>query len=307
MLKRLVSICVFCCWVIAGSGQEFNCTVNVQHDKIMGVDGQVFTSMQKAIYDFMNSKKWTTEDFAQNEKIDVKILFNLTSNKLGGDPDSYTATMSIQATRPVYNSAYTTSIVNYVDKDVAFRYTQFSPMRFDDNQVSGTEPLSSNLTALLAYYSYIILALDYDSFAPGGGTALLKKAQNVVNNAPEGKGVSGWKSMESTRNRYWLIDQMLNIRFDDMRKSWYSIHREGLDSMSVKPNEARMRILTTLKRLYQVNKENPSSVYMQFFFSAKTDEIQHLLAQSPKNERPQYITLLNAIDVPNIAKYNSLR
>jgi len=160
---------------------------------------------------------------------------------------------------------------------------------------------------VLAYYTYILLALDYDSFAPSGGTQFLKKAQNVVNNAPEGKGISGWKSVESTRNRYWLVEQMLNTRFQDVRNFWYTMHREGLDSMYTKPVEARNRILANVRKIYQVNRENPNSIILQFMFNAKGNEIISLLTQVPKQERGQYITLLAATDVPNAAKYNALR
>ena len=307
MLKRLLSVVCLICLCIAGRAQEFNCKVTVMHDKITGVDLQVFNDMQKALNEFMNSHKWTTDEFSPTEKIDCSILINLISNKVGGDPEAYTASFSIQATRPVYNASYTSTMVNYVDKDIVFRFSQYNSLRFDDNQVSGTDPMASNLTAIMAYYAYLVLGLDYDSFSPSGGTNFLKKAQNVVNNAPDGKGISGWKSVENTRNRYWIADQLLNTRFQDVRNYWYQMHREGLDSMYAKPNESRTRILVNLKKLYQVNRENPNSIVLQFFFNAKSDELLHLLGQAPKQEKGQYITLLTAMDVPNAAKYNALK
>ncbi len=175
--------------------------------------------------------------------------------------------------------------------------------------VSGIDPMASNITAIMAYYaltSSCWVHSDYDSFSPSGGTNFLKKAQNIVNNAPDGKSVSGWKSVENTRNRYWIVDELLNTRYQDVRNYWYMMHREGLDSMYSKPNEARTRILTNLKKLYQVNRDNPNSIVLQFFFNAKSDEIIHLLAQAPKQERTQYITLLTATDVPNAGKYSAL-
>ena len=307
MLKKFLSFCFIMLLAIAGRGQEFNCRVSIMHDKITGVDAQVFSNMQKAITEFMNSHKWGTDEFETNEKIDCNILINLTANNINADVESYTANMSIQATRPVYNTTYTSKLIDYQDKDIAFKFSPYNPMHFDDNSVTSTDAMSSNLTAILAYYAYIILALDYDSYAPNGGTNYLKKAQAVVNNAPDGKGISGWKPVESTRNRYWIIDQMLNTRFGDVRKFWYTMHREGLDSMYAKPNESRTRILANIKKLYDVNRENPSSAYLQFFFNAKSEELIHLLSATPKNERPQYITLLNSMDVPNSAKYNALR
>lgn len=311
MLKRLLNtcltLCLLCLCTATGYAQELNCKVTVMHDKIQGVEPKVFVDMEKAIRDFMIQHKWSTDEFGPTEKIDCAIFITLTGNKINGDPSAFGATISIQASRPVFNSSYTTSLINFVDKDLVFKFNQFSPVNFDDNQVAGSDALTANLTAVLAYYSYMIMALDYDSFAPEGGTQFLKKAQNVVNNAPDGKGITGWKAMENNRNRYWLVDQMLNNRFGDIRKFWYTMHREGLDSMSIKPVESRTRILVNLKKLFNVNRENPSSIYIQFLFNAKSNEMISLVGQAPKQERAQYITLLTAMDVPNSAKYNALR
>ncbi|MBL7692753.1 MAG: DUF4835 family protein [Flavipsychrobacter sp.] len=310
MLKKLFSaLMILLAAAVPGMAQELNCKVTITRDKITGagVDPQMFTNMQRAIADFMNSHRWTTEEYSASERIECSIFINLVSNNVGGDPYAFTGTFSIQAARPVYNTSYTTNLVNFIDKEFAFKFSPFNPLNFDDNRVNGTDALSSNLTAMLAYYAYIIVGLDNDSFSPNGGTAILKKAQSLVNNAPEGKGIGGWKAIENNRNRYWLIDQMLNQRFQDVRSFWYTMHREGLDSMSMKPTEARTRIMVNIKKLYQVNKENPSSIYMQFLFNAKSDEFIRLLELTPKQERQQYITLLSALDVANSAKYNALK
>jgi Domain of unknown function (DUF4835) len=308
MLRRLFDTLLLCLALCLSAGaQELNCKVTLRHDKITGVDQQVFTNMQNSITELINAHKWTNDEYAVAERIDCSIFINLIGNNVNGDPDAYTATLSIQATRPVYNSSYTTKIIDFVDKDVTFHYSQFSPLHFDDNQITGTDPLSSNLSAIIGYYCYLVLGLDYDSFSPEGGTPFLKKAQNIVNNAPDGKGINGWKSVENTRNRYWIVDELLNNRYNDVRSFWYTMHREGLDSMSVKPNEARERILTSVRKLYNVNRDNPSSILLQFVFDAKADEFQHLLAGVPKNERGQYATMLSSLDVPNAAKYNALK
>jgi hypothetical protein len=307
MLKKLLSIALLCCFGVASYAQELNCKVVVMHDKITGVDNQVFVDMQRGLNEFINNRKWTTDEFNSTEKIDCNFLINLTGNKVNGDPDTYTGTLSIQAARPVYNSSYVTTTVNYVDKDVTFKFSPFIQLRFDDNAVSGTDPIASNITAILAYYAYVILGFDYDSFSPSGGSNYFKKAQNIVNNAPEAKGVAGWKAVENNRNRYWLVDQALNPRFQDVHSFWYTMHREGLDSMAQKPNESRTRILVNIKKLFQVNRENPNSALMQFILNAKSDEFLKLVAAAPKIERPQYITLLSALDVPNAAKYNALK
>jgi hypothetical protein len=307
MLKKLFSFIIACAaGILPAFAQELNCKIVVMHDKITGVDAQVFTAMQRSLNDFMNTHKWTTDDYGTAEKIDCNILIALTG-RISGDDNGFSATLSIQSTRPVYNSSYTSPIINYVDRDVAFDYSQFSPLQFDDNRVSGTNSMESNLTALLAYYSYMIIALDYDSFAPLGGTVYLKKAQNVVNNAPENGNIKGWKAVDGTHNRYWLTDQLLNTRFQDVRSYWYTLHREGLDNMYTKPDDARNKIFAGVTKLSDVNKENPGSLLIQFFFNAKGNEMLSLLSGLPKDKRGPYITMLSALDVPNAAKYNSLK
>lgn len=306
MRKKLFSVIILFICSLSVTAQELNCKVTVLHEKITGVDPAVFTAMQRQLTEFMNSHKWTTDDFAVSEKIECSFLINLTS-RISGDNDGFNATIGIQATRPVYNSSYTTSTVNYVDKDVVFHFSQFNPLQFDDNSVTGSDPLASNLTALMAYYAYIIIGLDYDSFSLMGGTVYFKKAQNIVNNAPEGKSIPGWKAVDGTHNRFWLVDQLLNSRFDEVRKYWYTMHREGLDNLYTKPVEGRQKILAGIQRLYAVSKENPNSILMQFFFNAKCDEYVKILSQVPANDRAPFITLLTQIDVADANKYNSIK
>lgn len=292
---------------ISGSrAQELNCKVSIRHDRILNVDQQVFTDMEKAIANFVNTRKWTTDDFGPQEKIDCTIMFNLTA-KLDGIQDGYEATMNIQATRPVFNTGFSTSLVNFVDKEANFKFNQFSPLVFDDNRVSSSgEAITDNLTATLAYYVYIILGLDYDSFSMNGGNLYFKKAQNIVNNAPEGKGVRGWKAVDGTKNRYWLAEQILNPRFTDFHKYWYTMHRLGYDQYYDKPIEARKNILSGISTLQKLNRDNPNAILVQFFFNAKSTELLNLLGDMPAADRQQYITLLSQADVTNAQKYQNL-
>ncbi|MEI8280760.1 MAG: DUF4835 family protein [Bacteroidota bacterium] len=308
MLKKLFSVIGFCCMTsVLGYAQELSCKVKILHEKITGVDQQVFTAMERGLTEFLNARKWGTDEFDATERIEVNILINIISKFGASDPDGYNATMSIQASRPVYNSSYSSPLINYLDRDFAFHFSQYTQLSFDDNRVSGTNPLESNLTAVMAYYAYLILGYDYDSFAPSGGTAFFKKAQNVVNNAPEqGKDIVGWKAVEGNRNRFWLIDQILSPRFIDMRGFWYSMHREGLDLMYTKPIESRQKILSGIPKLSQVQKDNPSAFIIQFFFNTKSDELTHILAQAPKEDKQKYVPMLSAMDVPNASKYNAL-
>lgn len=308
MLKKLFSIIILSClFVSAGMAQEINCKLKVQAPSIQGVDKEVFRSMEKALSDFVNTRKWTADAYMPNEKIDCNIMLNLTK-VLNVNDGSFEATLNIQASRPVFNSSYTSPTINYVDREVRFRFNQFAPLQFDDNRVSGNDPLASNLTAVIAYYIYIVIGLDYDSFSPNGGTDYFKKAQNIVNNAPEqGKDINGWKAVEGNKNRYWIVDQMLSPRFNEIRKVWYSMHREGLDNMYNKPEESRKAVLDGISKLVQVNKENPSSILIQFFFNAKSSELMSILTQTPKTERSTYISMLQQVDVTNAQKYANLK
>lgn len=290
---------------VTANAQELNCKVRVMRDKIQGVDREVFTNLERSITEFLNTRKWTPDPFSPNEKIECNILINVTKRI---EDDAYEATLNIQATRPVFNSSYTSTIINFIDKDFKFRYSQYTPIQYDDNRVSGNDPLASNLTATLAYYIYLILGLDYDSFQQEGGTEFFKKAQNIVNNAPEQRNViEGWKAVESNRNRFWIIDQILSPRFVTLRQVWYRMHREALDNMYTKPEASRKIILDDIIKLSQLQKDNPGAILLQFFFNAKSDEMLSVLAQVPKEQRNIYIAMLQQIDVPNAQKYNALK
>ncbi len=310
MNRKLYRICILGALLISGalqaSAQELNAKVKVMHEKITGVDPQVWTSLERSVSDFLNTRKWTGDDFSSTERIECNFLINVTARN-EKDPDMFTATLSVQATRPVYNSGYNSPTINTIDRDFAFRFTQYNALTFDDNRVSGADALAANLTAVLAYYAYLIIGLDYDSYSPNGGTAILKKAQNVVTNAPEDGAIKGWKAFEEKRNRYWIIDQLLSPRFASFRTAWYTIHREGLDIMWNKPAEGRAKVLSTLATLQQIMRDNQQSTLVQAFFNAKSDEITRIVMQGNKDERTQYLSLLSQIDLVNANKYNNLK
>jgi hypothetical protein len=305
-MKKLCFVLLFFLSQNSLWGQEINCKVSIRRDAITNIDQQVFVDMERAISTFINNRKWTTDDYAVHEKIDCTILFNLRA-KLDKTADGYEATMNIQATRPVFNTNYNTSLINFVDKEANFKFNQFSPLVFDDNRVSSSgDAITDNLAATLAYYMYIVLGLDYDSYAMNGGNIYYKKAQNIVNNAPEGKGVNGWKAVEGTKNRFWLIEQMLNPRFLDFHKYWYTMHRLGFDAYYDKPVEARRNILGGIPTLQKLNRDNPNAILVQFFFNAKSTELINLLSDMPVADRQQYITQLSQADVTNAQKYQNL-
>ncbi len=286
--------------------QELNCRVEVIHDRIQNVDPKVFQSLQLALNEFMTNRKWTNDQYKQIEKIDCSFLLNLTARS--GSDNVYRANLNIQASRPVFNSTYNTSLVNFLDREIIFRYEESQTLQYDDNRITGSDAMVSNLTAIFAYYAYLIIGLDYDSFSPKGGEEFLKKAQYIVNNAPEeGSNIKGWKPSEGNRNRYWLIEQLLNPRFKDFRPYWYTYHRRGLDMMGEQPEEGRKNILEGVPVLTKINNENPTSYLLQFFFNAKSGEFVNILAQTPKEQRKDYPEQLSKMDVPNTPKYRAIK
>jgi hypothetical protein len=287
--------------------QDLNATVDVTYDRIQNVDPKVFESLKKSLREFLNNRKWTTDNIKAAERIDCSFLLTITDKT--ADVNVFKATLNIQSARPVFSSGYNSPMVNYVDRDIVFRYDQGQTLTFDDSRVTGTDDgLTSNLTAIFAYYTYVIVGLDYSSFSLRGGDDYFKKAQNVVANAPEdNKSIKGWQASESNRNRYWLMDQILNPRFSDFWPYFYNYHRKGLDMMSSKPDDARKVILDGIPTLTKVNNENPSSVLFQFYFNAKSTEFQNVLMQTAVADRKDYVDQLCKMDVPNTSKYRSIK
>ncbi len=293
-------------WCLCSStilvAQEFNGRVIIMSDQIAGVDPNIFRTMEQDATKFINTRKWTSDQFETKEKIDC-IFTIILSKQIDGVEGGFAGRLSLQSSRPVYNTSYSSSLTNYTDRDFAFKYIQFQPFDFNDNRVNGNEALVSNLTAVLAYYCYIMLGLDYDSFSPKSGTEFFNKALNIVNNAPEDKNISGWKAMENQRNRFWLIDQMLNTRFAPMRDAFYQYHRQGLDLMESDPENARKNIYATFTTLQQVNTENPASIWMQFLFNAKSEEIRNIVSAASFADRQRLVPILSQLDVTNASKY----
>lgn len=293
---------LFCCRPV--QAQEIRANVSVVAGQVQGVDKKIFTTLQNSIREFLNNRHWANDAFTPAERIECNFLLNVTGTS---GADSYKATLTIQATRPVFNSSYVTSLLNIQDNNVVFRYVEFQQLEYSDTRIVGNDPLSSNLTAILAYYVNVILGLDYDSFSPRGGDVYFKKALNIVNNAPDGKDISGWKAFEGNRNRYWLQDNLLNAKFLQFHDVMYQYHRQGLDVMYDDVNKGRATILNCLNMLFSIHQDIPNSMLMQTFFSAKGDELQKLFSKAMPQERSRAAELLSQMDVPNAQKYQQMK
>jgi hypothetical protein len=294
MILRSIVILSLAFFSLFANGQELNCQVTINTQQIQGtVQKQIFEQMQKAIYDFMNNRRWGNDVYTAQERVDCSILINVTQS-IG--TDEYLGTIQIQSRRPIYKSSYFAPLFNYIDESFQFKFQQFSQLEFNDNN------FQNNLTSVLAFYAYVVLAFDYDSFSPLGGAAYWQKAQQVVQNAqttPE----KGWKSTDGNKNRYWLIENQMQPLFQGIRDCTYKFHREGLDIMSEKPTEGRAKVLSALELLVPVYDNRPASFNMQLFFNAKGDEIVNIFSQASAEEKTKAVELLMKIDPANTTKY----
>lgn len=268
------------------------------------VDKKVFGTMQTALINFINNRKWSDETYQAFEKIKCNFLLNL--DQYVGD-NVYKATLTVQAARPIYNTQYESPVINFRDNDIVFRYVEFAPIEFNENRVQGSEPLAANLTAVLAYYVNLILGMDADSFAPRGGDPFFQKAQNIVNNAPESRDITGWKTFDGLRNRYRLIENLTDTRYNLMHDAIYTYYRSGLDQFYDNADEGRTGVLNALNYLSTLNQDNPGSMGMQFFFSGKSTELVKLFSKATPDVRQRARDLLVKLDVTNVSAYNDLK
>ena len=215
----------------------------------------------------------------------------------------YKASLTVQAARPIYNSSYVSALINYMDADLTFRYAEYQPIEFNENRVQGSDALASNLTATLAYYVNVILGLDYDSFSPKGGDAFFQKANNIVNNAPDGRGISGWKAFDGPRNRYWLVENMTNSRYTIMHDVYYNYYHLGMDKLYEDENASRAEVMNVLNLLNNFINDNPNKMISQFFFQGKATELIKIFLKAPPQDKARASEMLQRLDITNASKY----
>ena len=294
---KYIFILIFC-YSSAVIAQELNCQVNVASPQIQGTtEKQIFEQLQKAIFEFMNNTKWTKDNYTTSERIDCSILINITQ-KLG--VDEYKATIQVQSRRPVFKSSYFSPAVNYIDENFTFKFQQFQQLEFNLNTYS------TNLTSVLSFYAFIILANDYDTFSNLGGTEYFQKAQIIVANA-QSSGEIGWKSQETNKNRYWIPENALQPVFIPIRECMYKYHRLGLDIMFDKPDEGRSEILKSMDLLVGVYKNRPATFIMELFFNAKADEIVNIFSKGLPDEKTKVVQTLTTVDPANTTKWYKIQ
>lgn len=261
--------------------QELNCTVEVNTDKIAGTDKNVFTTLQSAITEYMNNTQWGNAQFLANERIECKLF--LTVNSYEGT--TMKCDLQVQSLRPVYNSSYTTTLINFKDTNVEFDYQENEPLIYSENT------MESNLTAILNFYAFLILAVDFDSFSPNGGDLYFEKANNVVTMA-QSSGESGWKAFEDNKNRSAVLSAFTDKATSSIRTLMYNYHRKGLDEMVLSPDKGKAVITESLGILKSIYDVAPMSVVLSMFKDAKLDELVNVYSKSNVSERQAVYELL---------------
>jgi len=304
-MKKLVLFLSVALFMNAVHGQELQAKLSVLSNRVSTqVDKKVFQTLQGALTTFLNNRKWSNGTYQAQEKIKCNFLLNI-DQELG--QNVYKATLTVQAARPVYGTSYESPLINFQDNDVVFRYVEFQPIEFNENRIQGNDPLAANLTAVLAYYVNVILGLDHDSFAPRGGEAFFQKAQQIVNNAPESRDISGWKPFDGVRNRFRLIENLTDNRFSQVHDAIYTYYRGGMDQLVENEEAARVGVLNALNYLSAVNRDNPNSMIMQVFFQGKSTELANVFKKANNDTKARARDLLVKLDISNAATYKDLR
>ncbi len=280
--------------------QELYCNVQVSAQKIQGSNREIFQSMQRDIYEFMNSMVWTDNVFSFSERIECNLLINLDEQL---SADEFRGTIQVQLSRPVFNTTYESTVLNFVDNNFQFRYVEFQPLEFNPNSHT------SNLVSVLAYYAYMLIGMDFDTYSQGGGTPYFQVAEKIVTNAqnaPE----QGWKPYDGSRNRnrYWLVKNILDTEYSGVRQFIYLYHLRGLDKMESDMTQARTEIYESLRRLQEVYRRRPDPFmyYMTVIIDAKADEIVNIFSQGFPEEKNRVVQILNEIDPANETKYQKI-
>lgn len=289
-MKVLRGLILCCLLLMAGSlsAQELLAKININHSQIQGTDASIFENLQQTLEQFVNERQWTPLQFQKNERISCS--FNITVTKYDRSSNRFSCTALIQANRPVYNSAYTTTLYNVSDKNFDFEFAQFDQLNYTD------EHIDNQLTALVAYYAYLIIGIDLDSFSPMGGTEVLQQCMNLVNNAQD-LGFIGWKAFEDSRNRFAIINDYLEESLKPFRQLQYDYYRNGLDEMANNAERGRANITQALNNLKQAHDNKPLSLLPQIWTDYKRDELANIYkGKGTQKEKESVYEMLFAIN-----------
>ncbi len=300
MMKRLLFLLAFPLLASQVSAQELNAKININHSQVQGTDKSVFENLKETLEKFVNERQWTALQFQENERINCS--FNITVTKYDKSANHFSATCMVQASRPVYNSAYTTTIYNNTDRSFDFDFAQFDQLNYNE------EVIDNQLMALFAYYAYLIIGLDLDTFGPLAGTDVLQRCMNLVNNA-QALDASGWKSFEDSRNRFAIINDYLDEQMKPFRQLQYDYYRTGLDEMAQNVERGRTNVTTALeKNLKQAHENKPLSLLPQIWTDYKRDELANIYkGKGTQKEKESVYDILLSINASQSASWDKIK
>jgi len=297
-MKKTILVISFLFIIFQLNAQELDCQISVTAQQLPGTDKRIFETLQSALYEFLNNRKWSNFNFQIEERIECSILLMVTE-RLGSD--EFKGSLNVVLRRPVLNTAYNTVLLNYIDKEFQFRYSEYQPLDYSDGQ------FTSNLTSVIAFYSYMFFGLYFDSFSPFGGSPYFEKAQNVVNSAQNAR-ETGWKAYEGTKNRFWMVENVQNSANSDLRDFLYKFNRQGLDVMYEKLDQGRTAITESLNYLQKMYSAKPDLFLLQLILDTKRDELVNIYSDQkvPPMEKTNVVNLLKEIDPANSSKYQGI-
>ena len=296
-MKRLSVIAILCMFLTSMvAAQELKCDIQVNSNQVAGTDKTVFQNLQTALYEFINNTKWTNINFKTVEKIECSIAITIRERT---DANSFSGELNMALRRPCYKASYTTPVFNYIDPKFSFEYTDGQPLDFSLNTHM------SDLTSTIAFYVYMFLGLDFDTFSLNGGQPFFDAAQQIVNNAQSSRQV-GWKAFDGNKNRYWMAENMNNNSYAPLRQFMYEYHRLGLDVMSEKPEQGRAAILKSLQYLQSVYSTYPTCFFLQLITEAKRDEIINVFSEGTQQEKTQAVNIMKQIDPSQSSRYDGI-
>jgi hypothetical protein len=298
-MKKMLFL-FFALAAVGVQAQELTFSVKINTLKLQTVDPKVFATLEQSVAEFLNNQKWTDDVFETKERINCNLVLTIQEEL---SPTSFKADLAIQASRPVYGATYETRMLNHLDKEVTFSYEQFQPLIYSKNV------FNDNLSSILAFYVYIILGMDYDSFSLFGGDEHYQAAQEILNTVPQNvaSSAAGWRSVEGNRNRYWIMENILSPRVRPLRQGLYEYHRQGLDMMANDVNTGRAIILQALEEVDKVNQSYPNAMIVQMFSNAKSDEIVEIFKRGTRQEQDRVVQIMTKVDATNASKYRTIR
>jgi len=296
-MKKILIILSLVLFGSIASAQELDCRIQVNHSKLQGTtNDKLFQTMQQELYEFINNTAWTNHIYAKDERIECNIFITIEEQI---SSDEFKGKIQITSSRPVYGTSYMSPVINHLDNDFQFKYVEFEPLEFNENSYT------NNLTSVLAFYCYIIIGMDYDTFSSYGGSPYFSKAEKIVQNAQSSQ-EAGWKAYENLKNRYWLVENLLNDQYSGMRDFMYIYHRQGMDKMAEKPSEARASIEQAIENLKNVHRRKPGSFLMTLYTTAKGDEIVNIFSEAFPDEKARIYNIMKEVDPANSSKYEKI-